>query len=129
IYFHHKRHPQEMGAVEVTAFLTALAVERNVAAATQNQALAALLFLYKQVLGCELPWLDAMVRAKRPVRLPVVLSVDEVGRLLAQMEGAAWIMASLLYGAGLRLQECLMLRVKDIDFAYRQVFVRGGKGG
>lgn len=129
IYFHDKRHPEEMGAPEVTAFLTALAVERNVAAATQNQALAALLFLYKQVLGHDLPWLDEMVRAKRPVRLPVVLTVDETRRLLSQMNGTLWIIASLLYGARLRLQECLMLRVKDIDFAYRQVFVRGGKGG
>ncbi|HKA39728.1 MAG TPA: integron integrase [Burkholderiales bacterium] len=129
IYFHDKKHPQDMGAPEVTAFLTALAVERKVAAATQNQALAALLFLYKQVLGRDLPWLDEMVRAKRPVRLPVVLTVDEARRLLSQMSGSLWIIASLLYGAGLRLQECLMLRVKDIDFAYRQVFVRAGKGG
>ena len=129
IYFHDKRHPEEMGAKEVTAFLTALAVERGVAAATQNQALAALLFLYKHVLGHDLPWLDEMVRAKRPVRLPVVLTADEVHSLLSQMNGTLWIMASLLYGAGLRLQECLMLRVKDIDFAYRQVFVRAGKGG
>lgn len=129
IYFHDKRHPEEMGAGEVTAFLTALAVERNVAAATQNQALAALLFLYKQVLGRDLPWLDEMVRAKRPVRLPVVLTEDETRRLLSQMQSSLWIIAGLLYGAGLRLQEGLMLRVKDVDFAYRQVFVRGGKGG
>jgi integron integrase len=128
IYFHDKKHPEVMGAAEVTAFLTALAVERKVAAATQNQALAALLFLYREVLGRDLPWLDEMVRAKRPVRLPVVLTVDEARRLLSQMDGSLWIIASLLYGAGLRLQECLMLRVKDIDFAYRQVFVRGGKG-
>ena len=105
IYFHDKRHPEEMGAAEVTAFLTALAVERTVAAATQNQALAALLFLYKQVLGHDLPWLDEMVRTKRPVRLPVVLTADETRRLLSQMNGTLWIMAGLLYGAGLRLRQ------------------------
>lgn len=129
IFHHGRRHPAEMGAAEVTAFLNWLATERNVAAATQNQALAALLFLYKAVLERDLPWFDDLVRAKRPVRVPVVLSVAEVRRLLAQLDGTAWIMASLLYGAGLRLQECLTLRVKDIDFAYRQVTVRDGKGG
>jgi integrase len=117
-----------MGAPEVTAFLSWLATDRNVAAATQNQALAALLFLYKAVLGRDLPWFDDLVRAKRPVRLPVVLSEAEVRRLLEQLDGMAWMMASLIYGAGLRLQECLMLRVKDVDFAYRQVLVRDGKG-
>jgi len=128
IRFHGKRHPAEMGAVEVTAFLNWLATERNVAAATQNQALNALLFLYKHVLGRELPWFDGLVRAKRPVRLPVVLSESEVKRLLAQLEGFKWMMASRLYGAGLRLHECLMLRVKDVDFAYRQIVVRDCKG-
>jgi len=123
-----KRHPADMGAAEVTAFLNWLATERKVAAATQNQALAALLFLYKAVLGRDLPWFDGLVRAKRPVRMPVVLSEPEVRRLLGQMHGVAWIMASLLYGAGLRLRECLMLRVKDVDFAYRQILVRDGKG-
>jgi integron integrase len=123
------RHPSEMGAVEVTAFLNWLATERNVAAATQNQALNGLLFLYKHVLGRELPWFEGLVRAKRPVRLPTVLSEAEVRRLLAQLDGFKWMMASLLYGAGLRLQECLMLRVKDMDFAYRQIVVRDGKGG
>jgi len=118
-----------MGAAEVTAFLSWLATERNVAAATQNQALAALLFLYKVVLERDLPWFDDLVRAKRPVRLPVVLSAAEVRKLLEQLDGVTWMMASLLYGAGLRLQECLMLRVKDVDFAYRQVLVRDGKGG
>jgi integron integrase len=118
-----------MGAAEVTAFLSWLATERNVAAATQNQALSALLFLYKAVLERDLPWFDGLVRAKRPVRVPVVLSAAEARKLLAQLEGVAWLMASLLYGAGLRLQECLTLRVKDIDFAYRQVTVRAGKGG
>ena len=129
IYFTGKRHPRELGAAEVSAFLSHLATERNVAAATQNQALSALLFLYAQVLGMELPWLDAMVRAKRPVRLPVVLSEAEACALLAELEGTRWLMASLLYGAGLRLRECLKLRVKDIDFSYHQIMVRDGKGG
>jgi len=128
IFHHGKRHPDSLGAHEVTRFLSWLATERNVAAATQNQALAALLFLYQQVLGRELPWLDQIVRAKRPVRLPVVLTEDEVRRLLAQLTGMKWLMASLLYGSGLRQRECLMLRVKDVDFAYRQVLVREGKG-
>jgi integron integrase len=122
------RHPAEMGAKEVEAFLSWLATERDVAAATQNQALAALLFLYKQVLGQELPWFKGLVRAKRPVRLPVVLTRADAQRLLAQMQGVKWLMASLLYGAGLRQIECLQLRVKDIDFAYRQILVRDGKG-
>jgi integron integrase len=129
IFFHGKRHPRDLGAAEVTAFLSWLATERNVAAATQNQALSALLFLYKHVLGQELPWLDQMVRAQRPVRLPTVLSEAEVRRLLAQVEGSAAIMVGLLYGAGLRQIECLGLRVKDLDFAYRQILVRNGKGG
>ena len=128
IFHNHKRHPAEMGAAEVTAFLNWLATDRNVAAATQNQALAALLFLYKTVLERDLPWFDDLVRAKRPVRVPVVLSAADVRRLLEQLDGVAWMMASLLYGAGLRLQECLMLRVKDVDFAYRQILVRDGKG-
>ncbi len=128
IFFHRKRHPGEMGALEVTAFLSWLATERNVAAATQNQALSALLFLYKHVLGEQLPWLDELVRAQRPVRLPVVLSEAEVRRLLEQMSGVPRLMAGLLYGAGLRQIECLTLRVKDIDFAYRQIIVRDGKG-
>ena len=129
IFFHGKRHPEEMGAPEITSFLNWLASERNVAAATQNQALNALLFLYRYVLERDLPWLEGLVRAKLPVRLPVVLSEVEVRRLLAGLEGVRWLMASLLYGAGLRLQECLQLRVKDLDFAYRQIFVREGKGG
>jgi integron integrase len=129
ILFHKKRHPGDMGAAEVTAFLSWLATERNVAASTQNQALSALLFLYKQVLGKELPWLGGMTRAKRPVRLPVVLTEAEVRQLITQLHGVKWLMGSLLYGAGLRQHECLMLRIKDIDFAYRQIFVRDGKGG
>ena len=123
------RHPSELGATEVEAFLSWLATEREVAAATQNQALSALLFLYKEVLGQDLPWFKGLVRAKRPVRRPVVLSRAEVERLLAQMQGSKWLMASLLYGAGLRQIECLQLRVKDVDFAYRQILVRDGKGG
>jgi len=128
IFFSGTRHPGEMGALEVTAFLNHLAAERDVAAATQNQALSSLLFLYKEVLGQPLPWLDELDRAKRPARLPTVLTRDEVRRLLAAMEGTKWLMASLLYGAGLRLRECLKLRVKDVDFAYSQIVVRDGKG-
>lgn len=122
------RQSAEMGAGEVEAFLSWLATERDIAAATQNQALSALLFLYKELLGQELPWFKGLVRAKRPVRLPVVLTRADAQRLLAQMQGVKWLMASLLYGAGLRQIECLQLRVKDIDFAYRQVLVRDGKG-
>jgi integron integrase len=129
IFFNGKRHPMELGAQEVTAFLSWLATERNVAAATQNQALSALLFLYKHVLDHELPWLDGMVRAKRPVRLPAVLTEGEVARLLDQLEGGLRLMVALLYGAGLRQRECLALRIKDVDFAYRQIVVREGKGG
>jgi integron integrase len=128
VFFHGKRHPAEMGAAEVTAFLSWLATERDVAAATQNQALSALLFLYKHVLGVELPWLGELVRAQRPVRLPSVLSEAEVRRLLACVSGATRLMVGLLYGAGLRQIECLSLRVKDVDFAYRQILVRDGKG-
>jgi integron integrase len=128
IFFSGKRHPEDMGAAEVTAFLSHLARERDVAAATQNQALSALLFLYKEVLARPLPWLDDLERAKRPARLPTVLSRSEVQRMLAAMRGTKWLMASLLYGAGLRLTECLKLRVKDVDFEYRQILVRDGKG-
>ncbi len=129
ILFSDRRHPRDLGAPEVTAFLNDLASERDVAAATQNQALSALLFLYKEVLSMPLPWLDGLERAKRPARLPTVLTVEEVERLLAQLHGPRWLMASLLYGAGLRLRECLKLRVKDVDFGYRQILVRNGKGG
>jgi integron integrase len=118
-----------MGAAEVEAFLSWLATERNVAAATQNQALSALLFLYKELLGQNLPWMKDLIRSKRPVRMPVVLSRAEVGRLLLAMHGSKWLMASLLYGAGLRQIECLQVRVKDVDFAYRQILVRDAKGG
>jgi integron integrase len=128
IYFSGKRHPADLGATEVTGFLNYLARERDVAAATQNQALSALLFLYRQVLGRPLPWLDELERARRPTRVPTVLTRAEVRRLLAAMQGTKWLMASLLYGSGLRLRECLKLRVKDIDFGYRQIVVRDGKG-
>jgi integron integrase len=128
IRFHGLRHPIELGEAEVTAFLTMLATQRNVAAATQNQALSALLFLYKHVLGRELAWMSGVVRAQRPVRLPTVLTEGEVRRLLANVDGVGAIMVGLLYGAGLRQIECLQLRVKDVEFAYRQVLVRDGKG-
>ena len=129
VHFHGRRHPREMGAAEVSAFLTNLARERNVAASTQNQALSALLFLYKHVLSVELPWMSSIERAKRPVHVPVVLTRNEVAALLAQMQGTRWLMAALVYGAGLRLRECLKLRVKEVDFAYGQLTVRDGKGG
>jgi integron integrase len=128
IYFSGRRHPRELGAPEVTGFLNHLARERNVAASTQNQALSALLFLYREALQTPLPWLDQLERAQRPARLPTVLTAVEVRRLLAGMRGTRWLMASLLYGAGLRLRECLTLRVKDVDFGYRQIMVRDGKG-
>lgn len=128
IRFHAGRHPREMGGPEVERFLTYLATERKVAASTQNQALSAILFLYREALEVDLPWLDGLVRAKRPARVPVVLSRDEVRRVLAQLEGTHWLAASLLYGAGLRVSECLRLRVKDLDFEYRQITVRDGKG-
>jgi integron integrase len=124
-----KRHPREMGAPEVEAFLTQLAVRGRVAASTQNQALAALLFLYREVLGIELPWMTEIRRAKRPRRLPTVLSREEVSALLGELSGVSWLMASLLYGSGLRLLECLRLRVQDLDFARREIVVRQGKGG
>ncbi len=128
ILFHDKRHPKDMGAAEVQAFLTHLAVEGNVAASTQNQAFAALLFLYKQVLQISLGKIEDVVRAKLPKRLPEVLTKDEVIRVLNYMRGEELIVTNLLYGAGLRLLEGLRLRVKDIDFEYKQITVRDGKG-
>jgi integron integrase len=128
ILHHDKRHPAEMGAVEVEAFLTHLAVAGNVAASTQNQARSAILFLYKEVLGTALPWLDNVEQAKKPKRLPVVLTPDEVRGLLAQLAGVHWLVAVLLYGAGLRLMEALRLRVQDVDFKRREILVREGKG-
>ncbi|WP_148598789.1 integron integrase [Aquisphaera giovannonii] len=127
ILFHGKRHPREMGAGEVAAFLTHLAVREHVAASTQNQALAAILFLYRNVLEIDLPRIDS-VRAVRPKRLPVVLSVDEVRAVLCRMDDPWKLMAELMYGSGLRVLECCRLRVKDLDFDRRQVLVREGKG-
>lgn len=129
ILFHGKRHPHEMGEVEVTAFLSDLAVTRGSSASTQNQALSAVLFLYSAVLGRQLPWMNTMVRAQRPVRLPVVMSRPEVSAVLARLHGPVWIMASLMYGSGLRLQECVELRVKDLSFDRCELVVRDGKGG
>lgn len=128
ILFHGKRHPRDMGAAEVEAFLTHLAVDRQVAASTQNQAKAALLYLYKQVLEIDLPWLNEVVQAKRPKRLPVVLTPTEVRELLLHMDGTTCLIAQLLYGTGMRLLEALRLRVKDVEFARREIVVREGKG-
>ena len=128
ILANHRRHPRDMGGREVEAFLSTLAVRGNVAASTQNQALSALLFLYRQVLDQDLPWMDNVVRAKRPQRVPTVLSVAEVRELLAAMDGRAWLMASLIYGSGMRLMECLRLRVKDVDFGRGELTIREGKG-
>lgn len=123
-----KKHPNELGAEEVEAFLTHLAVQGRVAASTQNQAKSALLFLYREVLGDELPWLDNVEQAKTPKRLPVVLTREEVQKVLSQLEGQHRLAAGLLYGAGLRILECLRLRVKDVDFARKEILVRDGKG-
>lgn len=128
ILFHDKRHPREMGAPELTAFLSYLANQHNVAASTQNQALHAILFLYRDVLKIDLPWLDQVQRAKKPQHLPVVFTREEVKALLAQLQGTMWLMAMLTYGSGLRLLECLRLRVKDVDFHYKQLLVRDAKG-
>ncbi len=128
IFFHNKRHPETMGEAEITAFLTHLAVERKVSPSTQNQALSANLFLYQKVLEQKLEWLDNVVRAKRPRKLPVVLTQSEVTTLLAEMNGINSIIARMLYGTGMRQMECLRLRVKDVDFDYRQIHVRSGKG-
>jgi integrase len=128
ILFHDKRHPSDMGAPEITRFLSALAVDGNVAVSTQNQALSALLFLYRDVLDLDVPWLDGIVRAKRPQRLPVVLTRDEVRGVLRRIDGTPRLMTYLLYGSGLRLLECCRLRVQDVDFASNQIVVRGGKG-
>ena len=128
ILFHGKRHPREMGAAEVEAFLSHLAVDRQVSASTQNQAKAAILYLYKQVLKIELPWLAEVVQAKRPQRLPVVLTPGEVRELLLHMNGTMGLVAQLLYGTGMRLMEALRLRVKDVDSSRREIVVREGKG-
>jgi integron integrase len=128
VVFHGRRHPRELGHAHVEAFLTHLAVEGNVAAATQNQAKSALLFLYKEVLGAELPWLDGVESAKRPARLPVVLTVEEVRGVLQRVDGTRGLILRLLYGTGMRLLEALRLRVKDVDFQRREILVRDGKG-
>jgi integron integrase len=128
VLFHGKRHPAEMAAPEVTRFLTSLAVSGKVASSTQNQALSALLFLYRDVLQHELPWLDGIVRARRPERLPVVLTPAEVSAMLQRLEGPPRLMAYLMYGGGLRLLECCRLRVQDIDLGANQIVVRAGKG-
>jgi integron integrase len=128
IIFHGKRHPSALGPSEVTAFLSYLASDRHVAASTQQQATSALLFLYRDVLHIDLPWLSHIERAKQPSRLPVVFTRAETRAVLAHLRGDNWLMASLLYGAGRRLMECLRLRVKDLDFGYNQITVRDGKG-
>lgn len=128
VLYHGKRHPATMGAPEVTRFLSHLAVERQVAASTQNQALASLLFLYRGVLGQDLPWLDELVRARRPDHLPTVLSREEVARVFTQVRGVEGLILSLLYGSGLRLLEGCRLRVKDLDVPRREIVVRDGKG-
>ena len=129
IYFHDKRHPSELGVAEVEAFLTDLAVSRHVAAATQNQAKSAILFLYKEVIGADLPWLSGIESAKRPARLPTVLTTAEVRRVLRRLRGTHGLIGRLLYGSGMRIMEALRLRVKDIDFSRREIVVRDGKGG
>ena len=128
IFFHNKRHPVEMSEKEIAQFLSSLAIESHVSASTQNQALNAVLFLYREVLRKEIGYVNGVVRAKRPRRLPVVLTREEVKRTLSCLSGTPWLMAMLLYGAGLRLMECCRLRVKDIDFSQNQVVVRSGKG-
>ncbi len=128
ILFHDKRHPAEMGSAEIAAFLTHLAVDEHVAASTQNQAYSALLFLYREVLQKEFPFPLQALRAKKPKRLPTVLTRDEVRQVFAHLSGSYLLMARLLYGSGLRLMECLRLRVKDVDFHYRTITVRDAKG-
>lgn len=128
VLFHGKRHPREMGAAEIAAFVSHLATVGNVAASTQNQALAAILFLYRSVLGREVAEIEDVLRARKPKRLPVVLSRDEVARFLARTSGTTGLVARLLYGSGLRLLEALRLRVKDLDFEMREIVVRDGKG-
>ena len=128
IVFHGKVHPSTLGTAHISAFLTSLAVRQHVSASTQNQALSALLFLYKAVLGMEIGAIEQVPRAKMPIRVPVVLSRDEVSRVLKQLTGRIWIIVVILYGAGLRILDCLELRVKDIDFDRHQIVVRRGKG-
>jgi len=129
VQFHGRRSPRELGAADVTGFLSSLATRDGVAASTQNQALAAILFLYRRVLDLDLPWFTEVVRAKRPVRIPTVLTISEVDSLLGCMKGEMALMARLMYGSGLRIGECLALRVKDVDLERREIVVRAGKGG
>ena len=126
--FHEQKHPRELGPQEVTGFLTSLAVNNKVAASTQNQALAAVLFLYRDTLEIELPWLSEVVRAKRPVHLPVVLTRAEVQSVLARLNGTIWLVTSTLYGSGARINECLQLRIKDVDLLRREMMIRDAKG-
>ena len=128
LWFHDLKNPRELGGPEVEAFLTSLAVNSRVAASTQNQALAAILFLYRDALELELPWLSDVVRAKRPIRIPLVLTRSEVQAVLARLEGTIWLVASMLYGSGGRINECLQLRVKDVDLARRELVIRDAKG-
>jgi site-specific recombinase XerD len=128
VRFHNRRHPRELGKVEIEAFLTHLAVDRKVSASTQNQAFNALLFLYREVLALEMPQLDTVQRAEKPQRLPGVPSAEEVRQVLSPLDGKYWIAGDLLYRSGLRLIECLRLRVQDIDFGMPPLGVRGGKG-
>ena len=129
ILFSGRRHPATLGAAEIEAYLSHLATDRNVSASTQNQALSAILFLYQKVLKLELPWLDGITRARRSRYLPTVLTQAEVRAVLAKLDGRVWLIVSVLYGGGLRISEALRLRVKDLNFEYRQVVVRDGKGG
>lgn len=129
IIFHGRRHPASMGAAEVEQFLSHLASERNVASATQGQALSAVMFLYKSVLKTDLPWLENVVRSARPRRLPVVLTQAETRAVISHIQGTHWLIAALLYGSGLRVMEALRLRAKDIDLKFLQLTVRDGKGG
>jgi len=128
ILFHNKRHPKEMGEREINQFLTYLAVNQKVAASTQNQALSALLFLYKRILRKEIGWIGNIQRARKPKKIPVVFTREEVKKVMLHLHGKCWLMGALMYGSGLRLMECLRLRVKDLDFACRQITVRSGKG-
>ena len=128
IHFHNVRHPAEMAEPEINAFLTHLAVKEKVSASTQNQALSALLFLYRHVIGREVGDLGEVIRARKPTRLPVVMTREEVKAVLANLTADKWLMASLMYGAGLRLMECLRLRVQDIDFSRHEILVRDGRG-
>lgn len=129
ILFHHKQHPAKLGAKDVRSFLSYLAVERHVSASTQNQALSAILFLYREVLEQEIDWITDAIRAQKPKRLPIVFTKQEAQAVLVRLSDTPWLMASLLYGSGLRLMECVRLRVQDLDFGSLQINVRDGKGG